>query len=157
MIKVGDNEPSLLRIYHKHVQDLYNYGMHAIGDSALVKNALRELFVNIGKQDDSPVTVRTLRFYLFKRFRDLVVRQGVASGKSCAMFTQPHNPFDIGAEEEHSRQQREAVFLKFYGEFNYHEIAALMTIDPKLAYNLVVKAVEIAGRNGERYPLIVNS
>jgi DNA-directed RNA polymerase specialized sigma24 family protein len=50
----------------------------------------------------------------------------------------------MNAPDERSSQQREAVFLKFYGEFTYHEIASLMIIDPERAHRLVASAVEIS-------------
>jgi RNA polymerase sigma factor (sigma-70 family) len=42
-----------------------------------------------------------------------------------------------------SRRQREAIFLKFFNELSYHEVAVIMDVRVESVYNLISKAIDI--------------
>jgi RNA polymerase sigma factor (sigma-70 family) len=42
-----------------------------------------------------------------------------------------------------TKRQREAIFLKFFNQLSYHEVAAIMDLHVDSVYNLISKAVDI--------------
>jgi hypothetical protein len=133
----NNSERSLAHLYDPYIQLLYNYGMHACHDHDQVINALRELFGDAMKEGELCVPTRTIRFCLFKRLRDLIIQQRVASGKSNDLFTAN----GLTLMQFQSQRQREAIFLKLSCAFSYHETAAIMGLNSEWVYNLVAQAI----------------
>ena len=159
------NELAFSVLYRRHVQRLYNYGMHACGDKELVNDCLQELFARLWDRRGTLGTAGSVNYYLFKSFRRILIRR-IVSGKR---FTSPSNSqsdtvFEfIPSYEEHlteaetrlqrhenlthaiqslTKRQREAVFLKFFNEMSYQEVAAIMEVQVDSLYNLISKAIE---------------
>jgi len=42
-----------------------------------------------------------------------------------------------------TKRQREAIFLKFFNQLSYHEVAAIMNLHVDSVYNLISKAIDI--------------
>lgn len=143
------SELLLSQIYNRYVQQLYNYGMHACNDCEIVKEILQELFVGVRGQREFFVTERTVRFCLFKRFRDLVIRHCRVLKSRWLFGNAAAGPTGSERTEiicELSAPQREAILLKVYNEFSYQEVASIMNIKAEYAYTLVAQAVEILRR-----------
>ena len=51
-----------------------------------------------------------------------------------------------------TRRQREALFLRFFNDLSYHEVAAIMEIRVDSVYNIISKAIDILRRK-MRVPL----
>jgi len=146
--KLRGNSESLSHLYDRHVQLLYNYGMHACHDHVLVKNALMELFEHVMNEGELCLAARTIRFCLFKRLRDLIVRQRLGSGKSNDLFTMSSSASGMMAMHfKLSLRQREAIFLKVNCAFSYHETAAIMGVNTESVYNLVGQAIDMVRRD----------
>lgn len=144
----GNSELSLSHLYDRYVQLLYNYGMHACHDHELVKNALMELFGHVTNEGELCIAPRTIRFCLFKRLRDLIIRQHVGSGNANDLFTMSSSTSRVTPMHfQQSLRQREAVFLKLNCAFSYHETAAIMGINTESVYNLVAQAIDMVRRD----------
>lgn len=42
-----------------------------------------------------------------------------------------------------TKRQREAIFLKFFNQLSYHEVAAIMDLHVDSVYNLISKSIDI--------------
>jgi RNA polymerase sigma factor (sigma-70 family) len=42
-----------------------------------------------------------------------------------------------------TKRQREAIFLKFFNQLSYHEVAAIMDLHVDSVYNLISKAIDV--------------
>jgi hypothetical protein len=139
----------LSHLYDRFVQVLYNYGMHAHQDHELIKDILEKVFNEMQTEGELCLTESTIRFCLFKKFRNLVVSHCISSGRAGDIFTPRENdPLGKNTIYSHlTKDQREAIFLKINCGFSYHEVAAIMDIDTESAYKLISTAIELVRRS----------
>jgi hypothetical protein len=143
------HEMPLLKVYHWYVQRLFKYGMYVSGDREFVLDAITQLFVHVRSQGEPLVNRATLRFCLFKRFRDLISTHAVGekSPSISAPFTNGPDTASLDMPGlDLSRHQREAAFLKLYCEFSYEQVAAIMHLDVEMTYGLLTQSFEILRR-----------
>ena len=135
----------LSEVYQWYVQRLYKYGMYVCGDREFVLDAITQLFVHVRRQGEPLVNRATLRFCLFKRFRDLISTYAVGD-KLASSSTPVTDRLDAECLDMPgllSRHQREAAFLKLYCEFSYEQVAAIMHLDVEMTYRFVTQSFEI--------------
>lgn len=169
------NELAFSIIYKRYVQRLYNYGMHNCKDKDLVLDCVQELFTHLWERRETISSVGSVNFYLLKSFRRLITAKIVAQKKFLPNFQGTVNHFEfipsieqflIDAEMENqqavrlknsikalSKRQREALFLKFFNELSYHEVASIMDLRVDSVYNLISKAIDILRKKLNRRTL----
>lgn len=160
-----DNELAFSILYRKYTQRLYNYGMHSCNDHDLVMDCLQELFVSIWDKRRNLTTVHSVSSYLFKSFRHLVLKK--LSWRKKFLRTLEANQdknFEIvlpvealiekgedQAEQSEklrrclvalTSRQREAIFLKFYNDLSYSDIASIMELQVDSVYNIISKSID---------------
>ncbi len=164
------NELAFSIIYKRYVQQLYNYGMHACKDKDkdLVLDCLQELFANLWDRRETVSAVGSVNFYLFKSYRRLLISRIVAKRKFSLPLPTASAFFEFIPSVEQllidrevksqqterlrnsikalSKRQREAVFLKFFNELSYHEVASIMDVRVDSVYNLISKAIDVLRR-----------
>ena len=163
------NDLAFSILYNKYVKRLYNYGMHACRDRELVLDCLQELFARLWDRRERLGEVTCVNFYLFKSFRRLLMHRLTAgkkllislSNKDSHGFDFVPSTEDVLVEEEwevernrklthslHSltKRQREAIFLKFFNQLSYHEVAVVMDLHVDSVYNLISKSIDILRR-----------
>jgi RNA polymerase sigma factor (sigma-70 family) len=159
------NDLAFSIIYKKYVQRLYNYGMHTCYDRDLVLDCLQELFGRLWDKRSQVADVEVVNFYLFKSFRRLLINKLVEKRKQSLRFLHSDDAgFEILSsfedavilEEATSQQignlkkaiaaltkrQREVIFLKFFNELSYQDVAAVMEMSVDSVYNLMTKAID---------------
>ena len=153
-------------LYNKYVHRLYNYGMHSCRDKDLVLDCLQELFTLLWDRRERLADVTSVNFYLFKSFRRLLFNR-LTFGKKflISLSDKDGHGFDFVPsiedcliEEEWelernkklkssldslTKRQREAIFLKFFNQLSYQEVAALMNLHVDSVYNLISKSIDI--------------
>jgi RNA polymerase sigma-70 factor (ECF subfamily) len=155
-------------IYRRYATVLYNYGYKICQDKQLTEDCLQDLFIHIllHKQQLSDTT--SIKYYLFKALRREIISKLASAQKhihagemnvpfECAIeCSLPSHESDIiekqiGKEQTEAlakeinnlpARQKEAVFLKFYDELSYEEIASIMEIDHKSVYKTIYKAID---------------
>jgi DNA-directed RNA polymerase specialized sigma24 family protein len=157
-----DSEHEFSQLYHVHVQELFNYGMHVCDDPAFVRSCLQKLFVHVWQQPDESGVVSPSKSHLFRSFRKLLIEKILTRKLTVRVtdFSRPQFEFkqltndlfsDYGVSPFNNeqiiqgltRRQAEAVFLKFYNRFSYREVATIMDINLITVYTLVSGVVEI--------------
>lgn len=175
------NELAFTILYKRHVQRLYNYGMHTCRDKELVLDCIQELFTRLWDRRETVSTVGSVTFYLIRSFRRLLVSKIMArkkistllSGNAVAVFefmpSAEESIIDSESKKNQvenlqrcikalSRRQREAIFLKFFNELSYHEVAVIMDLRVDSVYNLISKAIDVLRRKlGAAVPLVLTS
>ena len=151
------------RVYQTFFNALYNYGCKYTADTELVEDAVQELFVRFWKNRANLTEPPSLKNYLFKAFRNHMNDRLKAAGRYVTDDFGDHGIFEwvpsaeekqLEAEHEGIRKkqiemamesltdrQREAIFLRFYEEFSYPEIAAMMGITVKATYKLMARSI----------------
>lgn len=160
------NDLAFSILYNKYVQRLYNYGMHTCRDKDLVMDCLQELFTLLWDRRERLGAVTCVNFYLFKSFRRLLMNRLTVGRKLLISLSDKDGyGFDfvpsiedsiIEAEWETERnkklrfslhsltkRQREAIFLKFFNQLSYHEVATIMDVHVDSVYNLISKSIDI--------------
>lgn len=159
------NELAFSVLYNKYVQRLYNYGVHACKDSALVKDCIQEMFILLWEKRERLTDVTSVNFYLFKSFRRLLMKRLTLRRKLLISLTEIKDPsfaflpsledsiIDEESERERSKKlkqsiqaltkrQREAIFLRFFNQLSYAEVAAVMELNVDSVYNIISKAID---------------
>lgn len=163
-IKEG-NELSFSILYKRYTKLLYNYGMHSCHDRDLVKDCLQEIFTALWDKRRGLSDVYAVNAYLFKSFRRLLLKKlNWRKRFSIALEYKDEALFEIMVPVEYTieqdeqdaarvaklkycisalaKRQREALFLKFYNNLNYSDIASIMELQVDSVYNLISKAID---------------
>lgn len=155
-------------IYEKYVPLLYSYGCRIHADEEVVKDCLQDLFVNLWLTRQNLGTTDSIKFYLFRSLRREIARKVNSSlsftpESNYAFAARTENSFEdqwIALEENQlqrkeidsaltylSDRQREAIYLRFYQNIDFDEIASIMGITPRAVYKLIYRAVDILKKN----------
>src|SRR5688572_13580068 len=158
------NDLAFSILYNKYVQRLYSYGMHSCRDKDLVLDCLQELFTLLWDRREKLSEVTCVNYYLFKSFRRLLMNRLTVGRKFLISLSDSYG-FDFSPSQEdalieeeweternkkvrnslHSltKRQREAIFLKFFNQLSYHEVAAIMDLHVDSVYNLISKSIDL--------------
>lgn len=160
-----DNELSFSILYKKYTRLLYNYGMQSCHNHDLVMDCLQELFTSLWSNRKKSVNVYAVNAYLYKSFRRLLVKK-LAWHKRFSLSLENRDdrffeivlPAAYKIEQEEfeaerieklkqcmgtlTKRQREALFLKFYNNLNYNDIASIMELQVDSVYNIISKALD---------------
>lgn len=160
------NDLAFSILYNKYVQRLYSYGMHSCRDKDLVLDCLQELFTLLWDRREKLSEVTCVNYYLFKSFRRLLMNR-LTLGRKFLISLNDRDAygFDFAPSQEEAlieqeweternkkvrdslhaltKRQREAVFLKFFNQLSYHEVAAIMDLHVDSVYNLISKSIDL--------------
>ena len=160
-LKQGDKK-SLREIYDLQVEYLLQYALRISRNEALIQDCVHDLFVEIWNNRENLGMTTAIRPYLIVALRRKLIRKLQKEQKSEELTD--HLAFDIvpGAEElliqhedseQHkkkllaamaqlSERQREAIFLKYYEEMDYQEVASTMNINYQSVRNLIFSGIK---------------
>lgn len=160
------NDLAFSILYNKYVHKLFNYGMHTCRNKDLVLDCLQELFTVLWDRREKVSDVTCVNYYLFKSFRRLLMNR-LTIGKKflISLGDRDSHAFEFAPSTEDSiieeewtternkkirnslngltKRQREAIFLKFFNQLSYHEVAAIMDLHVDSVYNLISKSIDI--------------
>lgn len=152
-------------LYQRHVQQLFDYGMHIQADADLVKDAIQELFIHLWQRHNSLGVVNNVRNYLIVSIRRGVVAQLEIRKKwqspalrhiqylvevdaspeshiiADEVLMQQENGLTAAIEKLPPRQ-REVIYLLFFKRLPQKEVANIMSINLASVYTLTSKAIK---------------
>lgn len=161
----GDRD-AFAKIYRNHIDDLFHYGIHFCKDGERVKDCLQDLFQDMwSEREHLTPEIKNLKYYLISSLRRRLLRS-LQKDRQCG-----NSPVEYAydfefilskensiIEEEYkkeqdlrlhqavsslSRRQQETVYLRFYQNLSYAEIAQLMSMKVESVYNLISKSLGI--------------
>jgi RNA polymerase sigma factor (sigma-70 family) len=145
-------------LYNDHFRALNNYGYKFTKDTNLIEDAIHDLFVRLWTTRENLGTPVSVKNYLYKSLRNILLRKMKTQGK----FTGIEEEYPLGfqvtwnhaAIEDRELQarvkniidtlparQREIIYLRFYEGLSYEEIADIMEIGINSTYKLLYKAL----------------
>lgn len=159
--QLGD-EAAFAQLYERYVDALFHYCSRFTTDRDLVKDCIHDLFVELWKSRSTVSATTSVRFYLLACIKRKVIRQldrqqmkggaGLLPRDYDPVI--PHEAALIQQQEWEQTQtvlqqamnhltkrQREAIFLKFYQNLPYEQIASLMDVNAQSVYNLIFGAL----------------
>ena len=165
--KFREGNPSAFEImYERNINVLANYGKRMCSDTDLVKDAIQDMFIDLWRNHANLSSTDSIKYYLIKAFRRNLIKK-INSAKKLDAHNENSSFFDGTFELSHELvmveseiesekldllnsmlnnlppRQKEAVFLRFYGGFNYTEISDAMGINQQSAHNMVFRALEV--------------
>lgn len=172
--KSGD-EKGLQRIYNTFYTVLLNYGHKFTHDQSLIEESIQLLFVKMWKNRKNLNEPASLKHYLLKAFRNTLVQKLQSQAKEEARISSfenlefslvpPHEDLLIRREEADlkklqlkrildtlTNRQKEAVYLRFYEELSYEEVAAILEMNVGGVYKLVYRAIDRLREASKEHP-----
>jgi RNA polymerase sigma factor (sigma-70 family) len=155
------------KLYLAYVGELYRYGNMVIREKSLVEDTIHDVFSDVWSSRANLGEVSSVRLYLFSSFKRRLLRK--IKKERQWQFVQDKNNQEISFEvvpsfldeqiethdhkmlvlkmqkyvEHLSPRQREVIYLRFYQNLSYAEIASLLELDQKYTYNLASKAFQM--------------
>lgn len=171
------NELAYEGIYHKYVSGLYKYAYMVVKDQSLAEDVIHDVFTDLWSNRKRLGKIRSVRLYLFSSIK----RRSLRKLKKERLFTSDlatDEPsfgitpsfLDELIDVEHkdsltedikkciaglSNRQREIIYLRFYQNMSYADIAQLLQLDQKYVYNLASKAFGVL-RKSIPFILVIN-
>lgn len=149
-------------IYDRYVEDMIRYGCQIVKERALVEDVVQDIFVSIWEKKKDQADVHSIKFYLLSATRRSLLKKLKKENSLVFEDTEGSESFKIipsFLDEKLSKQksealsekvrkvienlterQREIIYLKFYQNLSYQEIAAILELDQKYTYNLAARA-----------------
>jgi RNA polymerase sigma factor (sigma-70 family) len=162
MFKSGDKEAFAL-LYQRHFAMLFQYGAKLADDSDLIKDCVHDVFVDLWKRKANLANPKSVKAYLLSAMQHKLIRQISRARSRQIKVAKIQAPDLVRCKEDQmiedqieleqnnivnkalqvlTKRKREAVYLKFYCNLSYKEVAATMSISVDSVYNLVSKAID---------------
>ena len=160
--KAGDHQ-ALKIIYFRHYPMLFNYGKKLTSHPEIAEDCIQDLFLKMWRTKQNLGQVESVRAYLFKAYRRILLDL-VKAQKKYTKFTDLPAEYDLTLSvEEHtmqqeyqqqqlkglkramhslSKRQKEIIYLCFYRGFTYKEIEQIISIKNQTIRNCVYEAVK---------------
>lgn len=159
-MRSGDRK-ALANIYTEYFNKLYNYGSRITVDLRMVEDCIQDLFIELWNKREKLNEVSNVKYYLFKSLRRKIILR-LSKAKSIGHTVEissfemklSHKSHYINHQEAKelrkrlatlleslTPKQKEAIFLIYYDELSYKEVASIMAIRVRTVYNLVHQAL----------------
>ncbi|MEO1261193.1 MAG: sigma-70 family RNA polymerase sigma factor [Bacteroidota bacterium] len=152
------NQSAFEKIYLQYYPLLLVYGKAIVHDEALVEDTIQELFVAFWKKGEDLNTKSSLENYLLVSLRNNLIRK-LKANKTVELNmdlaetdTSQNEILDREARlnnliEKLPARQREVIFLRYFKNKSYQEIADLLGISYQVARNFSYRAIQFLRKN----------
>lgn len=152
----GGDMDSFHAIYRQHFDGLYEYGMRLINNRDLVKDAIHDLFVKLWNNKSNLGDVSAVRSYLLVALRSTIYNKLEKNNRVRLYDEIEQMPFEmefsvesdfiikeagklqtqklIEALNQLTPRQKEVIYLRYFQEMSYDEIASALQITVKATY-----------------------
>jgi RNA polymerase sigma factor (sigma-70 family) len=159
--KNGDKS-AYTAIYRYYYPRLYNYGLNITRNEVLVEDSIQEVFTAFWFNRHKMGAVQTPGSYLFISFRNRLTKS-LEQDRGLRVANVEEYFFDIEVSADQvmintermyeqrvrlkralnqlTGRQKEVIFLRFYENLSYEDIASLLQISTKATYKLAARAI----------------
>ena len=155
------NKAAYSFMYEKYAPVLYNYGYKIAQNQQITEDCLQDLFLTILETRQRLGRTDSIKFYLMRALRRDIVRKLTNEHRfnsevdnldfTIEFYYEP-TWLDAQISQEQSTlllrelnslpaRQKEALFLKYFDNLSYEEIAGVMGIEQTSVYKIVYKAI----------------
>jgi RNA polymerase sigma factor (sigma-70 family) len=160
-IETGDQN-AYSEVYIFYYKRLYNYGRKFTPDTAMIEDAINDVFTMVWKNRQRLSAINSPQSYLFSSFRNSLFKKlSLQQKKFVHSISGEPEEIEFSIEsiiieretDDHLREriekalitltsrQREAIFLRFYEGVPYSEIATIMNVSVKASYKIMARAL----------------
>lgn len=158
------NDLAYKRLYELYAGPLYNYGCRFSDDHQFVKDCLHDLFTKLWANRATLGPAPSVKNYLYKAFRNTLLKKqpgfhrmvphenaatladGATPGRDETIIQQEHREAAHRQVQQCisrlTRKQQEVIFLRFYEDRSYAEIAAITNVSVKAVYHTMARALQ---------------
>lgn len=159
----GDRE-SFAKIYHRYFNNLYEYGARILEDRELVKDCIHDLFIKLWSNKLNLGNVTNVRSYLLVSLRGTIYNRIQRNSKHRSQEIKEDQNFEMSFSVENelirreelnadaqellktinqlTTRQKEFIYLRYFEDMNYSEIAGILNISTKATYKLSARSLE---------------
>lgn len=160
---------ALAKIMQSYYADLFHWGMRLQADREFVKDCLQEVFVNLWRVQQTVRPVENVRSYLLVVLKTRILRElstkhntrqvtlsdeytfSVEFGADIRLIDEENEIYQI-RKLEHSinhlpDRQKELIYLRFYQDLSFEQIADVMHLGRQSVYNLLQKSLNSLRKN----------
>jgi RNA polymerase sigma factor (sigma-70 family) len=165
----NSSELAFSLIFTKHYSDLFTYGLKVAGEEELVKDTIQDLMVTLWSSRERLGDVTCIKFYLLKSLRRNILKalQKKKGWLELTLFLDPEpdivfSPEEVFMEQEAQleqdqyfstllndlpKRQKEAVYLKYYANLEFDEVAEVMGLNYQSVVNHIHRAFQVLRKN----------
>ena len=158
------NQPAFDYIFAQYIRLLYSYGHKFTPKAAMVEDCIQDLFIELWEKKHLLSDTNSIKYYLFKSLRRKLTR---ALEKEKHILGQVALEEDYYfeiifshetqlitnqiTEEQHnsltealailSKRQKEVIYLRYFNNLSYEEVASIMGLNLNSTYKIVSKAI----------------
>ncbi len=161
-LRAGSSE-AFEQIFRLYYPSLLNYGLRFNKDDEEVKDCIQILFMNIWERKAFLGNSDSIRNYLLASLRRLILKRAKANPLTVALDDDDslfHVELSVEMKMIHDQtlkenvislqnaiqnlpaRQKEALYLRFYNDQSFAEIALIMNISTRAVYKLIYKALD---------------
>ncbi len=158
----ASDKKALGLLAERHYRALFHYGTKLTNNHALIQDCIQDLFLTVWEKRQTNPALQSVKAYLFVALRNNILRQvkfdnHVEEVDLSELETDwLTNPELIYVEAEHEqttqaclkqalerlpKRQREAIYLKYYENLSYEEIATAMGLTRQVVANYLQHAL----------------
>jgi RNA polymerase sigma factor (sigma-70 family) len=162
MFKKGDKQAFAV-LYQRHFKMLFQYGIKLVEDRDLLKDCIHDVFIDLWNKKENLADPKFVKAYLLSAVQHKLIRQLSRARSRQNEITKMESPGVIECREDQmiedqiqleqnyivgkalhvlTKRQQEAIYLKFYCNLSYKEVATTMSISVDSIYNLISKAID---------------
>jgi RNA polymerase sigma factor (sigma-70 family) len=160
-LRMGEKS-ALEALATRHYRPLFHYCTRFTANHALIEDCLQDLFLEIWEKRQTLTAVTTVKAYLFTAIRHNILHRNRRdqffttfdeSDESADPVFNPENQYLANENEQVQndllkqsldrlpRRQREAIYLRYYEELTYEEIASVMGLNRQVVANYLQHAL----------------
>ena len=154
-------------IYLKYYPMLMVYGRTLSEDKPLIEDTIQELFLTIWQKKNTLLIKSSLDTYLLVAFRNNLIRKlkpQKSNDLELEETEEEENEILLAKEEELKvlleklpPRQKEVIFLRYYKDKSYQEIADILGISYQVARNFSYRAIKFLKKNMKHlYSVIIS-
>lgn len=157
------NQSALKQIYMDYHKSLFQYGIRILLDEEATKDCLHNLFVKIWTNHKKLSQTNNIKYYLMSALRNEIINYKTRENRYDHNHTELEVfKLDFSVETEYIRKeeineqthqlteamnrltprQKEIIYLRYFEELDYPQIAEMMDVTVKGAYKLSARALE---------------
>lgn len=158
---LGGDKASFEAIYALYYRNLYEFGMRKTGDEELVKECMQALFVRLWMNRANIKEAENVKYYLIAALKNTLITAGMQNAR-VSLTGENNEPYFnlvfpepaadrasdekttalLAAMNQLTERQKEVIYLRYFEEIPYEQIAELMDVSVKGVYKLNARALE---------------
>lgn len=161
-----ENPKEFEAIYLKYYPQLFVYGKSFCTHEQLIEDTIQELFLALWQKQSPLLLTSSLENYLYVSFRNNLIRK--LKAQQTVLFSDTFNETELEKEDEVQSfkekklskllqklpaRQKEVLFLRYYKNKSYHEIADTLDISYQVARNFAYRAIKFLKKRMKDFQL----